>query len=196
MRVYCKPSQPSCLECWLVGQSGATMLKPPLFQYWTLRNPIDHSISQFSEIDDWGCRIFMPGRIKQHDDKYNCNMMKCGMECGVCICLHKKKFIQYFYKISGSAFMVLRHRRAHSAYTFFTSPWIGTQEPRMRLASALKKLEWRRPLWLDLPRQLLCHHDAPAIHGTTATQLLSLTPDREYETILCRHNELKTTLLP
>lgn len=111
----------------------------------------------------------------------------------VCI---KKKFIQYFYKISGSAFMVLRHRRAHSAYTFFTSPWIGTQEPRMRLASALKKLEWRRPLWLDLPRQLLCHHDAPAIHGTTATQLLSLTPDREYETILCRHNELKTTLLP
>jgi hypothetical protein len=26
--------------------------------------------------------------------------------------------------------------------------------------------------------------------------LLSLTPDREYETILCRHNELKTTLLP
>lgn len=91
MRVYCKPSQPSCLECWLVGQSGATMLKPPLFQYWTLRNPIDHSISQFSEIDDWGCRILMPGRIKQHDDKYNCNMMKCGMECGVCICLHKKK---------------------------------------------------------------------------------------------------------
>ena len=164
------------------------MLKPPLFQYWTLRNPIDHSISQFSEIDDWGCRILMPGRVKQHNDKYNCTMMKCGMECGVCMCLHffkssfniftKSQVVLLWYCATGGPI-----RRTHFSHRLE----LETQEPRTRLASALKKLEWRRPLWLDLPRQLLCHHDAPAIHGTTATQLLSLTPDRGYETILCRH---------